>query len=398
MTLPGDTDNAAVEEAAAGSEGAAEGQEQPQERVSPWAEKMAKLRADLGVDDAASVDEPEDLEEVDEPGAGAENPDEPGDPDGAGVDEPEGDEDAVVLTFPGRTEEDEPVELALTREQIEAMGLDAEQVLERNRQLNNGYARRAALQAERAELDRDRQEFEGILRSLKDEPAAFVVEHVAPEMREQLVEELLVTLDAKTFQKVVDRVDRWARDPRDRELEGTRRENRRLRARDEAERAEGAQDDVRQNVMQVRDAIQDLIPDDMPEERAKSFFRLAVTAMQDHARRNELTLLEPAKVPEVLASLGVLEGFGLSADAQGAGPSRANGAGSAAAKSAPDEKRPAGQEGGVRSRMDRRRKAVTTPAGAASSAAAGFRKVKGERHESRMDRLYKTLGLQRKRS
>lgn len=378
--------------AAGEGEGDGEGEGQEPQRET-HAERMARIRADvLGEGEGEEDDEEEGLE--------AEGGEEGGDDEDAeleaeaGDEDEEEDEDLVTLTFPGRKPDDPPVEITMTREEAEEQGYDPQELVERNRQLNNGYARRQALQAERQEFEAERDEF---MEGLRTDPAGFITQHVDPKLRAEVAETVLLELEPDEFKKVRDRVDKWSRNPENRESERTKAELRRLKAEKER-REQGAQKDtVKENVRQIGTAVTDLVPEDMDDERAEKFFRIAVREIQDHIQREKLDVLEPEKVPEVLASSGVLEAYGLSPDGSATeGSPSQNGTSSAAPKRAPGKKG-SKAKGDARTRMIRRKNAVATPAGASSSAASGFQKVQGERYEDRADRLRKHLGLKPKK-
>lgn len=365
-------------------------EQEQQPELSPHQQKMARLREELL---GAESGEPE---EEDEDGVPA------GEPVGAGEaedDEGEGEgEDGglVTLEFPGRMEGDAPFAVPIDRAWLEEQGLSIQDVVERHRQLVNGYGRRTAIRAERDQLEQERQQFHQEIEKVRQNPARFVAQEVPADQRAQVVEAILLGLDDAAYRQVATKVDRWARDSRARQAERERAELEDLRGQHQHQEQDAKAEAIATNAREVATAVTALIPEDMDDNRARLFFNAAVAELVRHGRTNNLEILDPATVPQLLAQVGVLEVYGLGANGSSSSAGSPHSNGTPPAASAPAGRTPSGQ-GDARDRMTRRKNAVAAPAGASSSVAAGFQKVQGERHIDRRNRLAKALGLPQKK-
>lgn len=393
------------------------------ERPQPFRDKIEKMRAELaaegaGGDAAADDDDPEkpkkpEGEDGDE-GAGGEGDGE-GDGDAAGAPAGEGgegdgggegDDDFVVVSLPGRRPTDEDFELPLDVAALEAAGIDPADAVERLNQLRNGAMRRQEHETAMAEVATQQDELDGIYQALEQNPTAFLIEHVDPKMRADVVRDLVLELDDEAFDAFMQRVDGWARDPQTRTVARTDAENKRLKAERERSTDVAADNAQKKLVRDISTAIRSVLPEDFDQRRARMFEREAAAELREHAKKNKLTHLDPAEIPELLAELGVLEVFNISANGhepEPEGSAAERPARKAAGKNGADGKKPSKpapapkKAPDVRERLKRRKSAATTPAGAGSAAPAGFTKVPGETYEQRRNRLARALGVKEKK-
>jgi hypothetical protein len=373
---------------------------------------MAKLREELATEEAAKAaggapPPPPAAAAAGEEEEGVETGDElPGEAAGEGAGgEAEGaeagaageaggdDDDFVVVSLPARKAGEEDFELPLDIAALEAAGIDPADAVERLNQLRNGAMYRREYEDAIADVQKDKADLDGIYEAMEADPAAFLMETVAPTVRSSVVEALLLELEEEHFDKLVRKINTWARDPNSRVTQRTDAENKRLKAERERTRSSATVAKTQDLIRDIGAAIRSVLPDDYDPKKAKMFSMQAAAELNAHLKATKQTTLDPAKVPELLGELGVLEFFGISPtkngerSASGVTPPKAPGKKPAAVKGkAPD----------VRERMRRRKGAATTPGGAGSAAPAGFTKVPGETYTDRRNRLSRALGLPEK--
>lgn len=378
-----------------------EGPQADAPKTSAWKEKIQKLR-DAGSLEAyqeqSAAEEEEGAQEEGQPRAdngrfakkdGEEQLEgEAGQEAAEGAPEGEGGEgtgeeaqdDVVAWKLPGRQPDEDDIELALPRAALEEAGVDVDAITERFKQMRNGFMRGSEFRKERDVLLADRAEFDSIVAAVKADPVGFVTQTVQkPEFREAVARDILLALDDEAFERVVQQVDGWIRDPRDRELERTKTENKRLSAERTREEQSGATKDDLEYAASIRDSIQEIIPAEWEGSgRDDRFFSYAVQALIDYTQKHDIEDLAPADVSRVLAELGVLEDFQL-------GPDTEQPAGKKPAKDAPTA-----QGNDPKTRIKRRREAAAvTPAGAGGEGASGNAPPRGQSFKERMSWLRK---------
>jgi len=364
-----------------------------------------------GADDEEGVggesdEDPDDDEGVESADDAGDEEGERGDPE-VSLEELEEEDGFTVVSLPARHQGDEDVRVPIDLELCEEMGLDPKEVVERFNQMRNGYAYRQEAEAIVSQVEDDRAELDGIQAALEANPSGFIVESVAPEVRGRVVDELVLGLPDEDFQALAAKVAKWTRTPDARRTEATTAENKRLREERSAAETARAQKAVKAQVREIGSAIRQLIPETMAERTSRRFIQVAASELQRHVKENKLEVLDPTKVPGILADLGVLEDFNVPASS-----ASSNGDGSTTSSEDPKprkkrkaaKKKAASSSAGektegkdVRERLRRRKRATSTPAGAGSAAASGFTKVPGESHEQRMERLSRHLGVKRRK-
>lgn len=400
-----------------GQEGAEgqEGQEGTEEdSYTPFSDRIEQMRKELEDDD-----EEEELEDPDAPeGEEAEGEGEEAaaaKAEGEGEEAAEGeegeDDDVVFIKLPARRQGDPDFEFPVDVEFLEAAGLDPAEAVERLNQLRNGAMYRAEFEEAQTAVQSQQDELDGIYEDLSADPAGFILEAVNPETRTALAEQILTSLDQESFTALARKLDGWRRSPEQREAARAKAEVERLRGEKKRQTDRATSQQTTQNVRAVQNAITGLIPEGMDDARADLFVRSAASELRRHVADNKLTTLEPAEVPEILGSRGVLEVYGITVDDGEAG------AGEAAAAEAPPQETPSkngqtarkktGQTASskskakgadVRERLKRRKASASTPAGAGSAAPTGFQKVQGETYKERRNRLARAIGLPEKKT
>lgn len=314
--------------------------------------------------------------EGEEPQAGEAEPHDEGgeEPAGAEGDDVDGeledgeeleDDDELVVEIPGRRD----------GETHEFKAKDAEEA-ERLRQLKNGYLRGQDYNRNMQAV-RDREaELEQIVTGIEADPDSFILDHVNTDRRTSLARTLLLNLDEQEFDQLVDDIAVWDRDPSKYRLARAEAKEDRIEKRAEADRRRQSTRQQREAVNQIVGQVNQLVPEDMPPERASEFIDYALYKLEGYYGRKGANT-DPRAVPEVLERMGVLKPFGLStSQSESAPPASDDSArpGSPAGSSQAKEAKPvktAEQVGeDLRKRRERRRNATaSSPSGAGASPA-----------------------------
>lgn len=361
-----------------------------------------------GEDDGGEEGEREPGDEADPAGERDVDDDGEGDEDGEGDPEVDDDEEGageelegyVVLDLPARHEGDPDFQLPINVAELEELGIDAEDAVQRVNQLRNGYAYRREAEEIVTQVQEDRDELDLMYEALSADPTGFLVKNVDPKVRSSVVEQLILELDDDSFEALTQRVTQLARNPQSRDTARTKAENERLTSERDTERAQRVAREVKKQLREINGAIRGLIPETMNPRLAGAFRAEAAAELQQHVKENNLQSLDPAEVSAILADRGVLEAFDVPLN--GGRPSGSDDPPRKKKRASADtaQDRPAGdkKKPDVRERLKRRKSAASTPAGAGSAAPAGFKKVPGERHDDKMSRLRRHLGLRQKKS
>lgn len=366
---------------AAPGEGTPDSQDTPAEpEKSAWEKKLDALLEEPkpeGVEVSPSGGDETEEEPAKESAAEPEPDAEPGKED---------DDEPLVARLPGREAKDPEVEIALDKETqafLEKKGIDARQLVERANQATNGYARRQALETERAEIEANRAELEFIEGELSERPVEFMVDRIDVKQYPQVAEAILTRMGDEEFNALLEKVAAWEGDPSERKVAAAKaREEaatRKVTQREETDKARAKTEYL--NAVQTQ--IISLVPEDMPDDEQKEFWDLAATKLKAYVQRTGKRL-DPEDVPRILDETGALAPYGLSL------PEKKPGAGRTLSRPAP--KSPAkgdiaarakarGQE--LKERRERRQNAVTVPAGAGTEA-ANTRPPKGQTFEQRI--------------
>lgn len=307
----------------------------------------------------------------------------------------------ALVKLPARHEGDPDFELPLDLEMLDELGIDPSDAVERLNQMRNGYQYRAEVDAELEAVREDQAELDSIQAALEEDPAGFLTSSVAPAVRNDVAENLVLSLDEEAFSELADKVVRWARNPESRTTAATAAENERLKKERDAVKVSRTKKQLTNQIRDIGKAIRSLVPDTMKERTQKRFVKLAAAELRDYVREQKLETLDPEEVPTILSDLGVLEDFNLSngrkSSASGNDRPKSRKRGSSKKDQPKSSAGKKAKKKDVRERLKRRKRAASTPAGAGSAAASGFTKVPGESHEERMTRLRRHLGVPKKK-
>jgi len=321
-------------------------------------------------------------------------------PEGEAAEGDGGEEEAPapVLRLMSRLEGEDPIEVNLSEEQLEALGIDRE-ALERT---NNGVMRRqqwlsekAALQKQRAEVQAEREDFYQRLED-SDAAAELIAKNTRPDVQERLLETLVAQVPPETFERIVDQVLEFHRDPRARELAQAKQ----LLNRQEQEQptpAEQPKPEVTPEVMtrsqRIVDRVVNLAGEAMPEDQFNAYYQDAIQGLVAYSELHQLDDWSPDDAVAALESLGVLRKHGLSLPGGSASPT-SNGS-SRTARAGGDQPG-AGQEDETdfQTRVSRRRSAsAVAPGGQGAAQGSVATPIEGERVEDRIAAYRKARGL-----
>lgn len=311
--------------------------------------------------------------------------------------------DAVpVIRLPGRQETDPDFEVRVTpelRQALEAQGIDPQKFLERANQLRNEGMRRRQFEEAMMEIEADRQELAWLEQEIRERPAEFITERISPQLLPEVARAVLARLSDDQFQDILTTVVGWETDPAARRLVAAEARERSIARREQLQSESAIARQRQAYIRDIANQIMALVPDDMPDDQANGFFDFAVYKLDQWARSQPRgTRLDPAQVPELLEQLGALKPFGLSVNDQAARkPTRDTTSNARPVRPADDPEliaraKQTGED--LKRRMERKRLAVTTPAGAGAPAAS-LAPPKGQSFEERMNWLEKRLGLKR---
>lgn len=357
------------------------GEEKPER--SEWQKRIDALRG-VGVEENAKKDGETTPEGGKKPDAAAA----PAKPGEKKVESDDADDATKPLTIkvPGRKAEDPDVELPLDRAALKALGITAKEARDRMGQLRNGYARKQEIEAGERHINEGRSQLEAIEREMQENPVPFFTDRVDPKQYLPLTQALIARLSDDEFVRLITTVATYDADPSKRRLA----EAKAIKDSTDRERqtAEATKRNVARNeyVAQVEEQINGLTPDDMSDDDKNDFYEYATMKMATWARTQPKgTRLDPAKVPELLDSLGVLSRFSLSREPESSATPPKKSA-TPPGKGAPPPKKPAvppkDTGADLKERRDRRAEAATATPGAGPTATAS--PPKGQTFKERM--------------
>lgn len=237
----------------------------------------------------------------------------------------------------------------------------------------------------RAIADRQQQneiELAFIEEELKEDPAGYLTQRVRPEIRAEVVKELLLNDDV--LQAVEDVLEEWSHDPAiRRELAADLKVKRVERSQERRQQKEIAQKN-QQQAREIYNEIEGMVDPAWDAETQRMFVADAVNDVTKYVNRNKIDSLDPSRLPEVLASrmrqYGVKAPAAASKRPRAVGRSPEGGSGPVDAASA----REAGRK--IQSKVARRKRAAGTPAGATGSP-GGIKLPKGAKLEDALQAL-----------
>lgn len=355
---------------------------------SRFEQKIAELRGTL---DAPAADPAAAVEGVPEAGDAAEIVDGP--EAAAPAETTPGGDEAIVAKLPGRRPDDPEFELPLDKAALEAAGIDPQEAVERLNQLKNEGMRRQQYVEAMEGVSADRAELDGIEQAMRTDPAGFLTQKVNPAVQEAVAETLLRHLPEEAWDRLMEKCAAWDSNRVQRRTEATEATNKRLQAQLDQQNETRQRQAEAGEVKNIGTAIADLIPEGMEQAKGDRFFDYAVLQLQKYISDNNINRLDAAKVPQILADLGVLQDFGLDVEpTPGAKPAPAKSAPVKTAAVPARAKAPVQTGETVRKRVETRKAAATAPAGAGSGT-TGTPLPKGQKFEERLKSLRERFGL-----
>lgn len=306
----------------------------------------------------------------------------------------------LVVKVPGRKEGEEDIELPLDRAKLKELGITPKEARDRMGQLRNGYARKAEIESERAEIAEGRRELDEIVTEMKERPTDFFLDHVDASQYAPLVNALIARMSDADFAKVVQKVALYDADGSRRRTDGSDSRDRQHERKSERERNQSAEQKRDAYVKAVTTQINNVIPEDWPDDKSDEFFEYATFKLQQHAakerQRGNTKGIAPEEIPALLSSLGVLKHFDLD-EPEAASPPRKP-ASTPSSRNAPPARKPAGSKprdtaADLQERRDTRRNASTTPGGAGAAAASG--PPKGQTFKERIAFIRDKFGVKK---
>lgn len=194
----------------------------------------------------------------------------------------------LVVALPPRRAGETPLEITVSdKETADAL-----------RRLANGYGRRDEVEAVRAEAQQVYQEIAAEREEIAIDPAGYLVSAVPPEIQADVA--LFLLTQPHIWESIRDDVLALEDDVQYRTT-AAEVKARRLELRDQLRQAASDRAVIQRNATEVKQAVASLVPQDMPDEVAESFYRDALRDLKEHAERNGLRTLNPDDVPVLLA-------------------------------------------------------------------------------------------------
>lgn len=350
-------------------------EEEPEEGEAAAEQEGADaVEAEAGEEEGSDAVEAEDEEEPEadaEREVTAEDEEDEEDEADEGDEEPEGEYELVEL--PPRRPGEDPVKMEAPKELVEHIN-----------RLNNGYLRgedaramKDAAQGQLDEVNEAKAEIEYIDRELEQDPAGFILKHVkVPEVREEILLQLLTDEGVWENEDLVDRIQKLQRSKETREVVRTRVERDRLKKERDRERQAATERKIREGVRATDRIIVSMIPEDFLPDRATKFRRLALSEMAELGGRVGRTDFSRDEIVQHLDKQGFLDGFGI--DPQ------------AARKAPPDNG--AAAPGKVKEEGDRGKNPARARTPTAEEARATGERLKEKGERSRSARAYAPEG------
>lgn len=222
------------------------------------------------------------------------------------------------------------------------------------------------VQAEQNE--RDKLELQAIEDELRADPVGYVEERIAPEIRRDLVLQMLH--DDDILSAVEDKLEEWLNDSSRREVDAAQRKVQRMELKQKAAAQRAAAQRNHEQAVAIYTTIESMIDPSWDRETQKLWVSDAINDVSAYVSRSKIDTLDPAQIPVVLKAR--MKQYGAKAPDTTKRPrvSKDEQAGDADAKLA-EAKQTAKR---IQTSVKRRRQAAGTPAGV--SATPGSVKLK----------------------
>lgn len=297
---------------------------------------------------------------------------------------------ALVAKLPGQRPGDPDFEITIDDELkavLEKKGINPQQFVDLSRQATNGLMRKKDYEAAREEIAADRAELEGVEEALKSDPAGWMVERIPDARRAETARELLLSLSDESWDGLMEEVAVWDKDRPARATEATRKENERLKARDQGRDRQDENAAVVQLRKKIGEAIASQIPEGMDDAEADEMFDYTVYKLNQHRTSKKLKRIDPAEIPQLMADLRVFERFDVTPASAGAAPPVKPAASPPPARpngTAGKGKEPPPTREQVQERVERRRAAAATAPAGAGAGVGGSAPPKGQTFNERI--------------
>lgn len=296
---------------------------------------------------------------------------------------------ALVAKLPGARPGDPDLEIAIDDElkaMLEKKGINPQEFVDLSRQATNGLMRKKDYEAAREEIATDRAELEAVEDALKSDPAGWMVERIPDARRAETARELLLSLSDESWDGLMEEVATWDKDRGARATEATKKENERLKAKDQGRSRQDESAAVAETRKQIAEAIAGQIPDGMDDAEADEMFDYTVYKLNQHRVAKKLKHIDPAQIPQLMADFRVFERFNVTPASAGAAPP-------AKPAASPPPARPSGPTGKgkeppptreqVQKRVETRRAAAATAPAGAGAGVTGAAPPKGQTFKER---------------
>lgn len=208
--------------------------------------------------------------------------------------EPEPEVEWENVSIPGAEGEsfeiEAPAELAA---QINALAEQAAQSQTASKDVADARAQMVEAESRQAELD----EIQGYIEA---DPVGYLTSRVRPELRQQVVMDLLLSSD-EIYEAVSVELEKWQMEPHERRIQSAERRATRV----EQERDFTVQREARKatqlRASEIMGQLHEFVPTDMPAETARRFFDDMYRDLTEHGQRNGWSGVSPAALPEILS-------------------------------------------------------------------------------------------------
>lgn len=287
----------------------------------------------------------------------------------------EADVPRFTLTVPGREPTDPDVEIPVDVEAAKALGLTEKQIQDRLGQFRKGYMRAQKYEVAQRELAEQRAELRGRYEQIEQitKSPVDLLDAVEPKHHLSIARAAIARLSDEEYLALSQEVQQYDGDPSERKLAQAKAIAAATQRREQQAEQQQASTTKDRYVREVSDTIAGLIPEDMEEAQAGDFYEYAAFKIQQWAREQGPDVRLPAgDVPKLLDKLGVLDKFGLALPGKAAQNSGTAGTPRAEKVAPKGPPKPAPETAkDLQARHDRRKSAMSAPAGAGAPAAAG---------------------------
>ena len=170
---------------------------------------------------------------------------------------------------------------------------------ERAAQVDDLEARAIAAEAQVKNTEAAQADLIAMRQEMRDDPIAFLSENVRPELRQELVIDLL--MDDEIYKATLAEITQWESDPRNRELKAAQRGEHLANARLEGRERRQQSEMIASRSERIVGTVQSFIPESMAAEDARHFFQDMIRDVQEHVRVTNTNDMSDADIEKVVA-------------------------------------------------------------------------------------------------